>query len=73
MDGPLSSDNVGSSSWPSFAPFEVSLYLSDYAESLDARRSQAMPTHGDSRTVYNARHVVNLDTRVAPWIKGRAH
>lgn len=54
MHDSLGSNNAHSLSWASFSPFEVSVYLCDYTESLDAQRFQKMPARGDSRTVYDA-------------------
>lgn len=71
MDGYSGSSNAGSSSWPSFSPFEVSVYLRDYAGSLDAPRFQAMPTRGYSRNVHDVRHGVNCGTQVGAWINRR--
>lgn len=54
----------GRSSWLSFVPFEVSVYLRDYAGSLDAQRFQTRPARVDSRVVYDVWHGDNRDTRV---------
>lgn len=47
----------------------MSVYCWNYADNVDAPLFQAMPTRGNSRTVYDARHVVNCDTRVGKWLK----
>lgn len=64
MEGSSGSGSAGSLSWPSLAPFEVSVYLQNYRESLVARRFQAMPAGGNSRTPYDARRVDNRNSRV---------
>lgn len=48
-------------------------YLREYAGSLDVLRFQAMPAHGDSRYVYNARNFTNCDVRVGARIKWWVH
>lgn len=65
----LDYDSTGSSSWPSFAPFKVIVYLRYFAESLNAQRFQRMPARGDSRTVYDARYAVNRNTGIGAWNK----
>lgn len=47
----------------------MSFYPCEYAESLNARRFQAIPFRVDSRTVYDARHGVNQDMQVNPCFK----
>lgn len=69
MDGSSGSGSAGSCSWPSFALFKVSAYLLNYVDSIDARRVQAMPACGDSRTVSDAQHLITSDTPVGTWIK----
>lgn len=54
----------GSLSWPSSVPFEVSVYLRNYAWSSNAERFQAILARGVSRIIYDARHEVGGDTRV---------
>lgn len=60
-------DSAGRSSWPSFTPFKVSVYLRDYAGSYVVRIIHEMPAFADSSTVYDTRHVANHDTRVGEW------
>lgn len=69
MDGSTVSGNASTSLWPSLAPFEVSVYLRDFTESLDARRFQEMSARGYSRTVHNAQQGVKCETRGCAWIK----
>lgn len=59
--------------WQSFMPFEVALYLHDYAGNLYVRRIQAMPACGHSCVVHDARHDVNGHLRVGTWIKRWTH
>lgn len=67
------SGNADSSSWSLLASFKLTFYPRDDAQSLDTRRFQAVPSSGDSRTVYNARHGPNCDTLVGVWIKRLTH
>lgn len=50
-DGLLGSGNADNLSWPSFALFDVSVYLRDYARGLDVRRFWEMPARRYSRTI----------------------
>lgn len=64
MDSFSGSGRTGSFSWPSFAPFKVSVYPRDYAASLDAQPFQAMPVYEDSCNVCDARYGFNYNWQV---------
>lgn len=47
----------------------MSIYLPDYGAALGARCAQTLPSRGDSRTVYDARHPVRCAMPVGRCIK----
>lgn len=69
MNGSFGSSNDDSSSRPSLLQCEVSVYLRDYADSLDARCFQAMFAYREICTFCDERHMIICNSRVRAWIK----
>lgn len=71
MHGFSGSVNSGNTSWPLFAPFEVSVYILDYAVILHLRFFQLMYGSGDTRTVYDVGYGVigdrGVGTSIGKW------
>lgn len=66
-DDSFRSGNSKRLSWPSFVPFEVCVYLCDYAEGLDAWHFQAIPAREDGSSAYYVHHDL-LEIRNKPQV-----